>query len=293
MAADKHQSSRSSKRVRSVQTAATGLRAKPRAARAKTTLKATSAKATPGKAPPRGTSTARKATQLTAPAKLLSDVAAATVAAPSAVTTPAKAKAKPRKPTKTAGAATLPARLMFDAATVIMALEYENPARRRDQRVRDARELWERALRECTVLVPPFVVLALQSHGAGAPLPPIRNLMHVAFTYEVAESMIEWAHRLTAAPLLAPRKRSSKARAVKQPPPSVEAQASVSVLGPDATKAANFDVALVGCAKFYAADVLISFDAALRAIGHAAGVESVEPSALLRWTQRALPGIGQ
>jgi predicted nucleic acid-binding protein len=164
----------------------------------------------------------------------------------------------------------LPKRIMLDANVIIMALEYDNPRLRSDPKVKDARELWERALAECTVLLPPFIVLELLLGGVSTPLPALRNLMHVAFTYEVAESMGSWASM----PAPGPKLR----RAMK-----VES-------GADARNG-RYDALIVGTAKFYGADVLVTQDVATKAIAKAAGVVTQAPAELLRWTQRGLPGI--
>ena len=164
----------------------------------------------------------------------------------------------------------LPKRMMLDASVIIMALEHDNPRLRRDPTVKDARELWERALAECTVLLPPFIVLELLLGGVSTPLPALRNLMHVAFTYEVAESMGNWA---------------------SMPAPGTNAQRTGKTQAIAAARSGRYDALIVGTAKFYGADVLVTRDAATKAMAKAAGVVTQDPAELLRWTQRGLPGI--
>jgi hypothetical protein len=190
--------------------------------------------------------------------------------------------AKPSKPARSRGHAArsnqlahLPKRIMLDSPIVIMALEYDNPRRQTDPKVQDARELWERALVECTVLLPPFVVLDLLLGGVQAPLPALRNLMHVAFTYEVAESMSSWA----SAPL--PTKATARKAGTR----------NAAARTPNARDGMRYEALIVGTAKFYGAEVLVTHDAATAALATAAGLRVADPSALLRWTQRGLPGI--
>jgi glutathione S-transferase len=87
----------------------------------------------------------------------------------------------------------LPGRIMLDSGVIIRALEHANPQRSSDPRVADCRALWERALSECRVFLPPFVVLEVMSGEQAGALPIVKSIEHVAFTYQVAESMAKWA----------------------------------------------------------------------------------------------------
>lgn len=160
----------------------------------------------------------------------------------------------------------LPERIMLDSGVVIRALEHGNPARKHDARVPDCRELWERALRECSVLMPPFVVLeVLAGDGAVSQFPIVRTVEHVAFSYQVAEQMARWA---------APDIQKRLAR---------ETTTSRRVV--------SYDAMIVGTAEFHRADVLVTLDDDVKALAKLAGVRVAEPRELLGGTTRNLfPG---
>lgn len=158
----------------------------------------------------------------------------------------------------------LPARIMMDAGVIVRALDHESGARKKDPRAKECRELWTRALQECRVLVPPFVVLELLAGQRGAPaFPVVRAIEHVAFSYQVAEQMAAWA---------APTAHAEVAK---------RTGASRRVVG--------FDALVVGTAKFHGADVLVTLDDDVLALAASAGVPAARPRELLTWQQQSLP----
>lgn len=166
-------------------------------------------------------------------------------------------KKKARKPVA------LPERIMLDSGVVIRALEYSNPARKDDERVTDCRDLWVRALRECRVLMPPFVVLeVLGGDGAAPRFPVVRSVEHVAFSYQAAELMAAWA---------APDVQKRLARETKT-----------------VRRVVTYDALIVGTAQFYRADVLVTLDDDVKALAKLARVPVAEPKDLLRGTQGSL-----
>jgi predicted nucleic acid-binding protein len=154
----------------------------------------------------------------------------------------------------------LPERIMLDSGVVIRALEHANPARKDDQRVSDCRELWVRVLRECRVLMPPFVVLeVLAGDGAAPQFPIVRTVEHVAFSYQAAELMAGWA---------APDVQKRLARETKT-----------------ARRVVKYDALIVGTAQFHRADVLVTLDEDVKALAKLAGVRAEEPRDLLQGAQ--------
>lgn len=159
--------------------------------------------------------------------------------------------------------ATLPERLMLDSGVVIRALEHANPARKGDPRVADCRSLWERALRECRILMPPFVVLEVLAGDSASPrFPIVSSVVHVAFAYQAAERMAKWA---------GPDAKKRLARETKT-----------------ARRIVSYDALIVGTAAFHEAEVLVTLDADVKALAKLAGVRAVEPKELLRGTQGKL-----
>lgn len=159
----------------------------------------------------------------------------------------------------------LPERIMLDSGVVIRALEHANPARTGDARVPDCRELWVRALRECRVLMPPFVVLeVLAGDGAAPQFPIVRTVEHVAFSYQAAELMAGWA---------APDVQKRLAKETKT-----------------ARRVVKYDALIVGTAQFHRADVLVTLDDDVKALAKLARVPVAEPKDLLRGTQGDLFG---
>lgn len=159
--------------------------------------------------------------------------------------------------------AALPERVMLDAGVIIRALEHGNPSRKADPHVADCRTLWERALRECRVLMPPFVVLeVLASEGAPDEFPIVKSIEHVAFSYQAAEQMAKWARG--------------------------EAKKRVSRDAKTARRAFNHDALLVGTAAFHEAEVLVTLDEGVKALAKLARVRVAEPSDLLKGTQGKL-----
>lgn len=158
----------------------------------------------------------------------------------------------------------LPERIMLDSGVLIRALEHDNASRRDDPRIFDCRELWMRALREARVLLPPFVVLeVLGGHdGEGPPIPVVRAIEHVAFSYQAAEQMA--------------RKAAGDA---KRRAPKGKKRGAV-----------RHDALIVGTAAFHKADVLVTLDDEVKALAKLARVPVAEPKDLLRGTQRSLFG---
>ena len=166
-------------------------------------------------------------------------------------------KRAPAKP------AVLPDRIMLDSGVIIRALEHSNPARKGDPRVADCRTLWERALREARVLMPPFVVLeVLAGDGAPPQFPVVKSVEHVAFSYQAAEKMAAWAGADI-------RKRLARETNT-------------------ARRVVNYDALIVGTAAFYAADVLVTLDEGVKAMAKLASVRTAEPKELLKGTQGTL-----
>jgi predicted nucleic acid-binding protein len=152
---------------------------------------------------------------------------------------------------------------MLDSGVIIRALEHANPARKGDPRVADCRTLWERALRECRVLMPPFVVLeVLAGDGAPPQFPIVKSVEHVAFSYQAAEKMAAWA---------GPEVKKRLARETKT-----------------ARRVVNYDALIVGTAAFYAADVLVTLDEGVKALAKLANVRTAEPKEILKGTQETL-----
>lgn len=152
---------------------------------------------------------------------------------------------------------------MLDSGVIIRALEHSNPARKGDPRVADCRTLWERALRESRVLMPPFAVLeVLAGDDAPPQFPVVKSVEHVAFSYQAAEKMAAWA---------SPDIRKRLAHETKT-----------------ARRVVNYDALIVGTAAFYAADVLVTLDAGVKAMAKLANVRTAEPNELLKGTQGQL-----
>jgi predicted nucleic acid-binding protein len=164
---------------------------------------------------------------------------------------------------------TLPERIMLDSGVVIRALEHANPSRRDDPRIFDCRELWMRALRESRVLLPPFVVLEVLGSSPrdsdGPPLPVVRAVEHVPFSYQAAEQIARKAGAEV-------KKRLSRATKGKT------------------RGAVSHDALIVGTAAFHGADVLVTLDEDVKALAKLARVPVAEPKDLLRGTQRSLFG---
>ena len=168
--------------------------------------------------------------------------------------------AKPPQKRRARKPAALPARIMLDSGVVIRALEYANPARAGDARVSDCRTLWVRALKECRVLMPPFVVLeVLGGDGAPPQFPIARAVEHVAFSYQAAELMARWS---------TPDMKKRLARETKT-----------------ARRVVTYDALIVGTAQFHQADVLVTLDDDVKALAKLARVHVAEPKDLLWGTQ--------
>jgi predicted nucleic acid-binding protein len=165
----------------------------------------------------------------------------------------------------------LPERIMLDSGVVIRALEHDNPSRRDDPRLFDCRELWMRALRESRVLLPPFVVLEVLASGESPPLPLVRAVEHVPFSYQAAEQIAKKAgsdvKRRAAKDAARDGKRGKKPRSV-----------------------VSHGALIVGTAAFHGADVLVTLDEDVKALAKLARVPVAEPKELLRGTQRSLFG---
>lgn len=171
---------------------------------------------------------------------------------------------KATKTTKQPKRRKLPARIMLDSGVVLRALDHESPTRKKDPHVKECRELWSRALQECRVLIPPFVVLELLAGQRGATaFPVVRAIEHVAFSYQVAEQMAAWA----------------------TPSASAETAKATST----SRRVVGYDALIVGTAKFHGADVLVTLDDAVVALATAAGMNVARPRELLSWQQQSLP----
>lgn len=152
---------------------------------------------------------------------------------------------------------------MIDAGVILRALDHENPVRRGDATVADCRTLWERALRESRVLMPPFVFLeVLAGAGGRAPFPVVSSVEHVGFSYRAAEIMAPWV-------------RPATGKRGKRDPKSTR-----NVVG--------YDALIVGTAAFHEVEVLVSLEPGIKALGKLAGVRVVEPHELLKGTQGKL-----
>lgn len=156
--------------------------------------------------------------------------------------------------------AALPERIMLDSGVLIRALEYNNPSRKSDVRVGDCRALWVRALRECRVLMPPFVVLEVLAGDSAAPqFPVVRSVEHVAFSYQAAEQMAQWT-KPSALKRLARDTKSTR-------------------------RIVGYDALIVGTAQFHRVDMLVTLDQDVKALAKLARVPFAEPGDLLRGTQ--------
>jgi predicted nucleic acid-binding protein len=160
-----------------------------------------------------------------------------------------------------------PARMMLDSGVIIRALDYKNPSRKQDPWVRDCRAIWERALSESIVLMPPLVLLELMS-GEGAPpeFPNVGAIEHVGFSYQVAEQMAKWAKPKAGKKVA---KETNTTRRVVQ-----------------------YDMLIVGTAAFYKADMLVTLDEDVKKLAKLAKVRAEDPKVVLRGTQTELPFAG-
>jgi hypothetical protein len=154
-----------------------------------------------------------------------------------------------------------PKLVMMDASVLVRALEHTRS--REEAKLRsDCRQVWQRCLKESTILITPFCLLeVLSGENATKEFPRAENIVHASFTQGVAEAMASWARP-------AAKKRVQKEQKTLR-------------------KVVEYDALTVGIAAYHGA-TLVSLAPSIFDLAKLAKVKAVTPNELLKWTQLEL-----
>jgi predicted nucleic acid-binding protein len=147
-----------------------------------------------------------------------------------------------------------PARLLLDTGILIRALEHDREPHKSDPRTRDCRDLWvalASTSKTDVLIAAPSLLEYLR--GPKAPEPPIvPGVIYASFDYLVAQDMASWA---TTATIKEVRDRAANTRRI-----------------------VTYDALIVGTARFYGADFIVSYDEDVQKLAAKARVGCCEPA---------------
>jgi predicted nucleic acid-binding protein len=151
-------------------------------------------------------------------------------------------------------ASKFPPRVLLDTGVLIRALEHDQDAHEGDARVKDCRDLWVALLRSdrTDVLISALTVLELMRGDAAPVLPILPGIVLASFDYRAAQDMSKWA---TPQVIAGVREASGSTRRVT-----------------------SYDALIVGTARAYHADCIVSYDKDVKSLAPKAGIACHEPS---------------
>ena len=145
-------------------------------------------------------------------------------------------------------------RMLLDTSVMILALEYDNPARVDDPHLKDCRELWVDLLAssDTTVYIASLTLLEFLRFPNATQPPPAKKVVYAGFDYRTAIDTSKWA---TTANLKDIRDGQGTTRRV-----------------------VSYDALIVGTARAYNVDCIVTLDAGVHSLANKAGLTSREPA---------------